>query len=103
MDVGDVCRKRREVLLDRLVVADVGQHGVEYREFGAIGGNWDTGLRHQREQANSLERNRLAAGVRTRNHELALFAGELNADRHDVCTLCFEIALEQRVSSFEEK
>ena len=39
IDVRDVRGESREILLDRLVVADIGEHGVEYRKFGAISGH----------------------------------------------------------------
>ncbi len=39
IDVGDMRRKRGEILLDGLVVADVGEHRVEYRQLGAVGRN----------------------------------------------------------------
>ena len=51
IDVSDVRGKSGEVLLDRLVVADIGENGVEYGHFGAVGGDWNSGLRHQGEQA----------------------------------------------------
>ena len=49
VDVGDVRGEGRKVLLDRLVVADVGEDGVEDGKLGAVGGDGDAGLRHQRE------------------------------------------------------
>src|SRR5581483_11917888 len=36
VDVGDVRREGRQALLDRLIVADVGEDGVEDGKFGAI-------------------------------------------------------------------
>jgi len=53
----------RKVLLDRLVVADIGENRIEHGIFRAIGGNRNSGLRHQRQQAYRLQRHCLAAGV----------------------------------------
>ena len=74
IDVGDVRRKRGQVLLDRLVVADVGEDGVEDRQLGALGRNRNSRLRHQRQQSDGLQRDGLAAGVGAADDELAMLA-----------------------------
>ena len=74
VDVGDVRGKRRQVLLDRLVVPDIGKDSVEDGQLGAVGGNRNAGLRHQRQQANRLQRYCLAAGVGAADDELAMLA-----------------------------
>ena len=79
IDVGDVRGKRRQVLLDGLVVADVGEDGVEDGQLGAVGRNRNARLRHQRQQADGLQRDRLAAGVGAADDELAMLAIELDA------------------------
>jgi len=37
-----------------LIVADIGENRIEYRHLGAVGGNWDSGLRHQRQQSHGF-------------------------------------------------
>ena len=64
IDVRNMRRKRREILLDRLIVPNVGENGVEDRHVGAIGGNGDSRLRHQSEQTEGFQSDGFAAGVR---------------------------------------
>jgi hypothetical protein len=73
IDVGDVRGKRRQVLLDRLVIADVGKDRVEDGQLGAVGRNRDARLRHQGQQSDGLQPYRLAAGVGAADDELAMF------------------------------
>ena len=68
----DVRGKRAEAFLNRLVIADVGQHLVEQRELGFGGGHRQPGVRHQREQADGLQCDRLAAGIRAADEQCAL-------------------------------
>ena len=128
IDVGDVRGKRREILLNRLIVADVGEDGVENRQFGAVGGDGNAGLRHQSEQANGFQRHRFAAGVGAGDDELARAQShvshgshvsqrrrdmghptlrhpsfEFDGDGDNVDTFGFEISLEQRVASVVEE
>ncbi len=49
IDVGDVGGEGGEILFDGLVVADVGEDGVEDWELGAVGGDGEAGLGHQRQ------------------------------------------------------
>ena len=72
VDVGDVRGERREVLLDRLVVADVGEDCVEDGQLGAIGRHGNSRLRHQSQQAHGLERDGFAAGVGAADDDLAV-------------------------------
>ncbi len=51
INVGDVCGEGRKVLLDGLIVANVGQHRVKYGQLRAVGWDGNPGLRHQRQQA----------------------------------------------------
>jgi len=63
-DVGDVPGEGAEVGVDRLLVADVGEHSPEHREPRPRGrGDVQASLRHQRQEAGRLQRDRLAAGV----------------------------------------
>ncbi len=71
IDVGDVRGEGGKILLDRLVVADVGEDGVEDGEFGAVGGDGKSGLRHQGEQADGFQGDGFAAGVGAGDDELA--------------------------------
>ena len=89
IDVGDVRGKCRKILLDRLIVADVGEHGIEDRHLGAIGGDGNAGLRHQREQTDGFQRDGFAAGVGAGDHELAAVAFELDGDGNDGCAFKF--------------
>ena len=70
INVGDVRGESRKILLNRLVVANVGQHGIEHRKLRAVRGNREPGLRHQRQQADALERDSLAASVWAGDDEL---------------------------------
>src|SRR5260370_42473400 len=70
IDVRNMRRKRREILLDRLIVADVGENGVENRHVGAIGEDGNSRLRHQSEQAEGFESDGFAAGVGSGDYEL---------------------------------
>ena len=64
-DPPDVRREGRERLLEALLVADVGEDVVEDGELRALGGrDVQAGLGHDREQADGLQGDRLAAGVR---------------------------------------
>ena len=71
IDVGDVGGEGGEILLDGLVVADVGEDGVEDGELGAVGGDGDAGLGHQGEQADGFQGDGFAAGVGAGDDELA--------------------------------
>ena len=63
--VAEVAGEGRQGLGDALLVTDVGQHPPEDRHAGAAGGrDPEAGLVHEGEQAQGLERDRLAAGVR---------------------------------------
>src|SRR5579863_5690361 len=83
IDVGDVGGKGGKILLDRLVVADVGENGVEDGEFGAVGGDGKSGLGHQREQADGFQGDGFAAGVGAGDDELAAGAFEFDGDGDD--------------------
>ena len=85
IDVGDVRGKRRQVLLDGLIVADIGEDGVEDGQLGAIGGNRNSRLRHQRQQANRFQRDGLAASIGAADDELAMLAVEFDGKRDHRC------------------
>ena len=103
IDVGDVRGECREILLDRLVVADVGEDGVEDGKLGAVRGHRHSRLRHQREQADGLQRDGLAAGIGSGDDELAALAFEFDGDRDDRGSLAFQIAFQQRMAGIVEQ
>ncbi len=72
IDVGDVGGKGGEILLDGLRVADVGQNGVADGKIGALGGDGDSGLGHEDEQAHGFEADGFAAGVGAADDELTV-------------------------------
>ena len=71
----------REAHLDRLPVADVGEHLIEDREGRSLGRRPEPGLVQQRGEPERLQRHRLAARVRAAEHERAQPA-EVEVDRH---------------------
>ena len=73
--------ERREAHRDGLFVADVGQDGVEDGERGLVGGRPEPALMQQRREAERLQRDGLAAGVRPRDDERPEVV-ELEVDRH---------------------
>ena len=71
----------REAHLDRLLVADVGEHLVEDRQRRLRRRRAQARLVEQRGEAERLQRDRLAAGVRPADHERPQRA-EVEVDRH---------------------
>ena len=63
INIGDVRGESGKILLDRLVVADIGQHGIEHRQLRAVGRHGNAGLRHQRQQPSGFQADGFAAGV----------------------------------------
>ena len=80
-EVGDVAGEGREAHLDRLPVADVREHLVEDRQRGRVRRRAQPGLVQQRGEAERLQGDGLAAGVRAADHERAQ-AAEVEVDRH---------------------
>ena len=97
IDVGDVRREGRKILLDRLVVANIGKHRIENRQLGSIRGNGYAGLRHQGQQSHSFQGYGFAASVWASNHQFQTFRFHLDADGDDVAAFRLEVSLEQRV------
>ena len=95
--VAKMRRERRERLRDGLLVADVGEDPPDHRKAAAVRGNRETARRHRSEQADRLQGDRLAAGVRTGHDEDAEVATELYVDADDVPLLD-----EQRVTRVDE-
>ena len=81
-DAPQVAGERRERLRDRLLVADVGEHVAPDRQAAAGGGrDVQAGLVHEAEQAERPQRDRLAAGVRTRDDERGVAVAEPDVGR----------------------
>ena len=82
-DVGHVRRERAQARGDRLLVADVGEDGPEDRH-PRPGGRRDVEarLRHERQEPRGLQRDRLAARVRTGDHERLDRRDEQDVDRN---------------------
>ena len=95
VDVGDVGGERGEILLDGLIVADVGEDGIEDGQVGAVSGDWDTGLRHQREQAQRFQGHGFAAGVGAGDDELAAVVFEFDGDGNDLRVFQLQVAFER--------
>ena len=93
----DVRREGAQALLDRLVVAHVGQHLVEERELRLRAGHRQAGLRHQRQQAHGLQRDRLAAVVGPADQQRPRVAFQPQRHRHDGLSLAAQHVLEQRM------
>ena len=68
-EVGNVAGEGREAHLDRLPVADVGEHLVEDGQRGRLRRRAQAGLVEERGEAERLQRHRLAARVRAADHE----------------------------------
>ena len=65
LQMGTVCA---QIVLQRLVIADVDEDAVEDHQLAHLGcRNEHTPLEHVLEQTDRLETNRLAAGIRTGN------------------------------------
>ncbi len=88
-DVSDVRRERTQAGGNRLVVANVGEHGSERRERAAVvDGNEQSGLRHHGEQAEGLQGDGLPAGVRARDHERPRGRGNDEVRGDGLCRRC---------------
>ncbi len=84
-DVADVRGKRAEARVDRLLVANVRKHRAKHRQTRSIArGDTKARLRHQRQESGSLECDRLAAGVRTRDEQHRRRRDHLDRDGHRV-------------------
>ena len=80
-EVPDVAREGREAHRDRLLVADVCEHLVEDGQLDLVRGRPQPALVEHRRQAERLQGDGLAAGVRAGDHDRAQVV-ELEVDRH---------------------
>ena len=94
-EVAHVRREGREAHLDRLPVADVGEHVVEDGQHRGLGGRAEPRLVQERGEAERLQRDRLAAGVRAADDERAQGA-EVEVDRDG------GLRVEQRMPRLEQ-
>src|ERR1044071_6845282 len=98
INVGDVRGEGGKILLDRLVIADIGKNGIKDRQPRRGGGHGNAGLRHERQQSNGFEAHGFAAGVGPADDELAMAAIHLKRERDYLAAFCFQIAFEQRMA-----
>ena len=85
--VQDVRREGREVLHQRLFVADVGQYVLEDRQLGFLGRHRDARLRRQCRQPQRLQRRRLPACVRPADHQHRVLGRQPQRDGHHLAVL----------------
>ena len=102
VDVGDVGGEGGEILLDGLRVADVGQDGVADGKLGALGGDGDSGLGHEDEQAYGFEADGFAAGVGAADDELAVGGVHLQRERDDRLAAGAQVALHDGMAGGNE-
>ena len=102
IDIGNVGGKGRKILLDRLIVANIREDRIKHRHLGAISGNWNPRLRHQRQQAHGFQCHRFSARVRTGDYQLAPLTFELHAGRNHRDALQLQIALQQRMAGIAQ-
>ena len=79
LDVGTEGGQR---LLDTLLVANVGVDAVQQGKLGGLGGDVQTGVGHQGQQAYGLERDRLAPGIWPGDDHDPVVAAQLDAGGH---------------------
>ncbi len=102
VEIADVGGEGGEILLDGLRVADVGEEGVEEGDDGFVGGDGNSGLGEDGEEAGGLEGDGFAAGVGAADDELAVRAGELQGDGNDLARLGAKTAVEERMAGVFE-
>ena len=87
----------REILLDGLLVTDVGEDLLEHTELRAFGRrDEETGLAHQLEETDGLQAHGLTTGVRSRDDEQIEFLAEIYRDRHDF------LRVDQRMTALQD-
>jgi len=91
-----VGRECTQTLLQALLISNVRLHAVKYRHQRAlIGRDKQARLSHQRQQACRLERDRLAAGIRTGDQQQVEIITQIETDRDD-------LAAQERMPSIEQ-
>ena len=87
----------RQILLDGLLVTDVGEDLLEHTELRAFGGrDEETGLAHQLEETDGLQAHGLTTGVRSRDDEKIEFLAEIYRDRYDL------LRVDQRMPALQD-
>jgi hypothetical protein len=95
-----VRRERRERLLDRLLVADVGEHPAHHAHVAPpLRRQLQPARGHEREEADGPQRHGLATRVRARHDERRRVGAQAHVDRHDAVGDLFD---EQRVPRLDE-
>ena len=102
-DGGDMSREGRQVGLHRLMVTDVGADLAVGRDANRAGRQWDTGLGHQHRQTDRLQRDGLAAGVRSRQDQHAIVGFDRQRHRDALPVRIDQTSLEQRMSQGLER
>ena len=86
------------MICNRLLIADVGQDAVEYRQGRFLSGNRNAGLGHQSEETNGLENHCFASGIRTANHQNSPIRVHVQRDRRHRPLFTPEVIFQQRVT-----
>ena len=90
-------RERGQALLDALLVTDIGVNMLKQADFRLfIRRNMQAACRHERQQAERFERNRLAAGVRTGDDEGVVIVADGDVNRHRL------VLIQQRMTRTEQ-
>jgi hypothetical protein len=80
VEVHDVRGEARKVALDRLRVADIGEDAAEERQPRLLRRHRHSGLRHQREKSDGLQRYGLSSGVGSADDQLPRRIGKGNGE-----------------------
>ena len=92
-----------EVVLQRLVVADVDEYVVENHEFRHFGGRHQHApLEHVLQQSDRLEADRLSAGVRAGDDQDAFGAVQMEIQRDDLLAFAGQSLLEDGVAGLAQ-
>ena len=89
----------RQIVVDRLLVADVDHQRIEYGKLGVFERRHEkTALHHILKQSGCFQTYRLAAGVGSRYYEYALRGVELHVERNYLASLRAERLCQKRVA-----
>ena len=102
INIADVRRESREVLLDRLVITDVRKDGIKDCQLCRFSGNGNPRLRHQHQQAYGFQCNGLSSSIRAANNELPIMGLKRDGDRNHLRAVRFEISFEDRMTRVEK-
>src|SRR5262249_20337400 len=94
--------ERTEVIGDRLLVPDVRQDLVKDRYRRLICRYRNSGLRHQREQADRFQHNSLAAGIWAADHKKAPRLVQVKRHWRDRTILAPQIVFQEGMARFDQ-